>query len=68
MNTQKEQFNKKVKEVLDKATGWHDGSEDKFVIISRLVMMARNGEFPAGLDMVDYIAETIMIVQEEWED
>ena len=68
MSPKIEEFNMNVKKILNEVTGLNDGPEDKFVVISRLVKLARTNEYPAGSDCVDYIAEVIMVVQEEWED
>ena len=68
MSPKIEEFNMNVKKILNEVTDLHDGPEDKFVVISRLVKLARTNGYPVGPDCVDYIAEVIMIVQEEWED
>ena len=61
-----EEFNKNIKEVMSKVTGWNDGPEDKYVIIDRLVGLARQGKY-VGVDY-DIVTEAIMSVQEEWEE
>ena len=62
-------YNARIKEILDRVTGWHDGPEDKYNVIARLVELARNGEYKEKPeDACDYITEVIMVVQEEWED